>query len=158
MLCLYIHWKLNQDAPYYISDYEGRVVYALGKVCQGKEFYQCYQTLTDGMYLLRLGGGLFGRELNFPRKNATWNGCDSSGGDRNQLIFRISESRCVPLNNYRYNWRCDKPPIKDVSNAIATSFNVQSKAPTAGGTVRIYPFSFIYLFDIILCIFYLFIC
>jgi hypothetical protein len=31
------------------------------QVCDGVITYECYQTLTDGIYLLRLGGGLFGR-------------------------------------------------------------------------------------------------
>lgn len=55
-------WPLDVvGAPYYISDYAATNVVSSGKVCDGITFYECYQTLTDGVYILRLGGGLFGR-------------------------------------------------------------------------------------------------
>ena len=58
-------------SPYYISDNEGRLVYSSGKVCEGVGKYECYQTLVDGIYILRLGGGLFGRLTGFPKKKIT---------------------------------------------------------------------------------------
>lgn len=73
-------------APYYISDYEGRSLTAAGRVCDGITTFECYQTLTDGVYILRLGGGLFGRVTGFPMRNASWQGCDEQGGLHDQLV------------------------------------------------------------------------
>ena len=41
-------------------------MYSSGQVCGGVEKAECYQTLVDGIYILRLGGGLFGRLTGFP--------------------------------------------------------------------------------------------
>lgn len=76
-------------APYYISDYEGRTLFASGKICDGVAHYECYQTMTDGMYILRLGKGLFGSLLGFPLQNASWEACGESGGVRNQLVIIV---------------------------------------------------------------------
>jgi len=41
-------------APYYISEYQGRLVYSSGKVCNADSTsFECYQTLTNGVYTLR---------------------------------------------------------------------------------------------------------
>lgn len=115
-------------APYYISDFQGRMVYATGKVCHGVTTYECYQRINDGLYILRLGGGLFGRITGFPYKNASWHGCGEEGTDRDQFIFRIADGICTPIQKYRYTWRCDRPhPIN--SNAYS-----RTRAPTSGGT------------------------
>jgi hypothetical protein len=116
-------------APYYISDYQGRELAASGKVCVGAETTQCYQTLTDGIYILRLGGGLFGKQLGFPMKNATWNGCQRSGGVLDQFIFVIAGGQCNPVQIHHWATRCDRPaPI----NAAGYSSTL---SPTFGGTV-----------------------
>jgi len=46
---------LATGAPYYLSDKEGRFLYAMGKVCNGEVQYRCYLNVPDGIYLLRLG-------------------------------------------------------------------------------------------------------
>lgn len=129
-------WPLDvTGSPYFISDYQAKAMYAMGKVCNGVEFYECYQTLTDGLYLLRLGRGLFGPETGFPRANATWEGCGAFGDARTQFIFRITNGLCFPVNVFRYNHRCDRPSSELLSNAIADAYNINTKAPTSGGTV-----------------------
>jgi hypothetical protein len=115
-------------APYYISDYEGRLVYAMGKVCEGSLTYECYQRVSNGIYTLRLGGGLFGRITGFPKPNASWHGCGESGTDRDQLVFRIDNGVCTPLQKHRYTWRCDRPPL------LGSSYS-GTHAPTASGTM-----------------------
>ncbi len=115
-------------APYYISDFQGRMVYATGKVCHGVTTYECYQRINDGLYILRLGGGLFGRITGFPYPNASWHGCGEEGTDRDQFIFRIANGVCTPIQKHRYSWRCDRPsPIN--GNAYS-----RTRAPTSGGT------------------------
>ncbi|RYY84683.1 hypothetical protein EON63_08710 [archaeon] len=117
-------------APYYISDYEGRNLFFMGKVCDGVSTFECYQTLVDGVYTLRLGMGLFGPLTNFPFPNASWSGCEEQGGDRQQLIFRIRDGRCIPLQTYTYLTRCDRP------DAVNAQVGVEGVAvPTHGGTV-----------------------
>lgn len=73
-------------APYYISDYEGRELVMSGKVCHGVTKYECYQTMTDGTYILRLGGGAFGRLTGFPYNDSHWRGCGEEGGVHDQLV------------------------------------------------------------------------
>lgn len=120
-------WPLMvKGAPYYISDYQARTLYFLGKVCDDIHIYQCYQTLINGVYILRLGGGLFGREIGFPEKNATWEGCGESGTDRDQFIFQIENGVCRPIAVNRYTWRCYRP------NPVGWD---STPSPTKGGTV-----------------------
>eukprot|EP01032_Pedospumella_encystans_P015428 gene15428-17646_t len=97
-------------APYYISDYEGRNLTSAGSVCDGIITSMCYQTMSDGLYILRLGGGPFGRFTGFPMSNASWTGCGESGGLRDQLIFRIANSKCTPVQKFTYVSRCSLPP------------------------------------------------
>lgn len=66
-------------APYYISDSQARLVYSSGKVCSGVSTFECYQSLNDGVYILRLGGGLFGDLTGFPYHGANWFGCGANG-------------------------------------------------------------------------------
>lgn len=116
-------------APYYISDYQGRVVYATGKVCGGVIKYECYQTVPNGLYILRLGGGLFGRITGFPYPNASWSGCGNFGTDRDQFVFRIANGVCTSVQKHTYSWRCDRPGTVNVNSFTGT------KAPTSGGTI-----------------------
>lgn len=124
-------WSLTvTGAPWYISDYQARIVYSSGKVCQGVMTYECYQIIPDGIYILRIGGGLFGRLLGFPRGNATWSGCGVTlGTEREQLVFRISGGQCTALQVYEYTERCARPPSIDLASYSTTP------SPTAGGTV-----------------------
>jgi hypothetical protein len=125
-------WPLKvTGAPYYISDSQGRQLASSGKVC-GKDLThpsECYQTLTDGIYILRLGGGLFGRQLGFPLPTAKWEGCGSSGTYLDQLIFTIRGGQCEPLQKYHYSGRCDRPPPLNTAALSSTL------SPTFGGTV-----------------------
>lgn len=102
-------------APYYISDVEGRKVYSTGKVCNDGDAgfgswtiskYECYQTLLDGVYILRLGGGIFGRETGFPNPGAWWSGCGLTGTWDEQLVFQIDSNKCNPIQKFKYNARC----------------------------------------------------
>jgi hypothetical protein len=77
-------------APYYISDQTGRSLIAAGSVCEGVTTYECYQTITNGIYILRLGGGPFGRITGYPMSNASWHGCGESGGLHDQLVRSLS--------------------------------------------------------------------
>lgn len=122
-------------APYYISDSEGKLIYASGKMCYGVAFYECYQRLPDGQYLLRLGGGLFGRETHLPENGAHWEGCGRSGTHREQFLFGIIRGRCHPLQVFNYTTRCDRP--EPISAADTKSFwkNEYTQSPTGGGTV-----------------------
>eukprot|EP01033_Poteriospumella_lacustris_P005683 gene5683-4067_t len=122
-------WPLKvHGAPWYISDYEARVVYSTGKVCDQIATYECYQTIPDGLYILRLGGGLFGRLLDFPYARTNWTGCGASGDHLDQLVFRIAESKCTAVQVFRYANRCGRP------NAINTAAYSSTSAPTGGGT------------------------
>lgn len=125
-------WPLDAvNAPYYVSDYEGRTVYAMGNICDGVNTYQCYQRLEDGYYILRLGGGLFGRLTGLPYTNATWSGCGAYGTDRDQFVFRIKDKGkvCEAVQVTSYTDRCTRPGAIDRSDLSGTS------SPTAGGTV-----------------------
>lgn len=123
-------WPLvAAGAPYYISDIEGRKVVSAGKVCDDVIVYECYQRLIDGVYILRLGGGLFGRLTGYPYPTANWTGCGVQGTDRDQLIFRISGGNCIPLQVHRYSGRCDKPQPLNFRAFSSTA------APTGGGTL-----------------------
>lgn len=122
-------WPLKvHGAPWYISDYEARVLYSTGKVCDQIATYECYQTIPDGLYILRLGGGLFGRLLDFPYARTNWTGCGASGDHRDQLVFRIAESKCTAVQVFRYANRCGRP------TAINTAAYSSTFAPTGGGT------------------------
>ena len=124
-------WPLiATNAPYYISDIEGRRVVATGKVCESINTYECYQRLSDGVYILRLGGGLFGRLTNLPYINAQWEGCGFNGTDRTQFIFKIYSGVCYPLQAHTYASRCDRP------SPIDTSLPDSTLSPTFGGTVK----------------------
>jgi hypothetical protein len=52
---------------------------SLFQVCEGAVVYECYVTIKDGTYILRLGGGLFGLLTGYPQPGATWSGCGRSG-------------------------------------------------------------------------------
>lgn len=88
-------------APYYISDIRGRLLFFSGRVCDGIMRYECYQTLPSGQYMMRMGGGLFGKILGFPREGASWEGCGSNGTWRDQFMFEIVNQTCFPLENVR---------------------------------------------------------
>lgn len=123
-------WPLvATNAPYYISDIEGRRIVATGKVCENIRTYECYQRLSDGVYILRLGGGLFGRLTALPYINAQWQGCGFNGTDRTQFIFKIYGGICYPLQAFTYTSRCDRPTPVDASLPDSTL------APSFGGTV-----------------------
>ena len=103
----------------------------MGNICDGVNTYQCYQRLEDGYYILRLGGGLFGRLTGLPYTNATWSGCGAYGTDRDQFVFRIKDKGkvCEAVQVTSYTDRCTRPGAIDRSDLSGTSF------PTAGGTV-----------------------
>ena len=84
-------------APYYISDIRCRLLFFSGRVCDGILRYECYQTLPSGQYLMRMGGGLFGKILDFPRAGASWEGCGASGTWRDQFMFEIVNQTCFPM-------------------------------------------------------------
>jgi hypothetical protein len=123
-------WPLQvYGAPWYISDYQARVVYSTGKLCYGVSLWECYQTIQDGIYILRLGAGLFGELNGFPFTNANWTGCGASGGYRDQLVFRIANGQCETLQVFSYSSRCSHPPPINLAQYSSTA------PPTAGGTV-----------------------
>ena len=130
-------WPLDAwNAPFYISDLEGSAIVSMGNICVNEDtgapvdHYQCYQRIKDGFYLLRLGGGLFGRETGLPYHGAKWKGCGAEGDDRTQLIFRIADGKCTPIQAYTYVTRCDRPPALDMMTLLGLD-----EMPTAEGTV-----------------------
>lgn len=48
---------VSTGAQYFISDVEGYNLKAKGLMCNGDTKYQCFIRLTEGTYVLRLGGG-----------------------------------------------------------------------------------------------------
>jgi hypothetical protein len=69
--------------PYYISDLQRSMLVSGGMVCDGVLTYECYKMFADGVYLFRLGAGLFGTEYStYPTTNAYWSGCGVNGTDR----------------------------------------------------------------------------
>lgn len=122
-------WPLDAwNAPWYISTYQGRDLISMGNICEGVNHYQCYQRIRDGFYILRLGGGLFGRLTGLPYNESRWEGCGRSGTDRDQLIFRIDSGICTPLQVYTYTDRCSRPTAIDF-------FAVEGiEVPTAEGS------------------------
>ena len=134
-------------APYYISDYSATTVVSAGKVCNDVTFYECYQTLTDGVYILRLGGGLFGRltgtfnshvfalvyiiiiMTDFPHSDAKWSGCGRNGTYLDQFVFAIAKGVCTPVQVFRYTSRCVQPP------PVNEDYYSSTATPTKGGTV-----------------------
>ncbi len=129
-------WPLQvTGAPYYISDSQGRLVWASGKMCAGVAFYECYQTLPDGEYILRLGGGLYGRETRLPEDGAFWSGCGKTGGHREQMLFGVIRGACHALQIFNYTTRCAQP--EPVSTDIVSGFyqDQYTRAPSFGGTI-----------------------
>ena len=123
-------WPLDAwNAPFYISDYEGRAIVAMGNTCDNVNHYQCYERVKDGFYTLRLGGGLFGRLTGLPYTGAKWKGCGASGTDRDQLVFKISDNKCHPVQVFHFSNRCSRPPPIDRYHLSGL------EAPTASGTV-----------------------
>ena len=57
--------------------------------------FECYQSTNNGVYILRLGGGLFGDLLGFPQQGATWQGCGANGTVR-CLSFWVFLFRLFP--------------------------------------------------------------
>ncbi len=125
-------WPLVvSGAPYYISDYQGKQVAASGKVCRGIQESECYQTLTNGIYTLRLrrlGGFDDTNKTNYAPTPAFWRGCGENGTALDQFIFQIANGKCTPLQKYRYRSRCSRPPPLNPASYSST------KAPTHGGT------------------------
>lgn len=128
-------WPLTvYGAPYYISDYAGRTLYVRGRVCEGVAKYSCYQTLSEGVYTLRLGQGLFGPETGFPLPDYFYEGCGVRGTGRQQLVFKVEAGQCTALQVYNYTGRCDRPPAVNPVLSQALGETVLAP-PTAGGTV-----------------------
>jgi hypothetical protein len=126
-------WPLDTwNAPFYISDYEGRSIVSMGNTCEGVDHYQCYQRPKDGYYILRVGGGLFGRETGLPYAGAKWKGCGEEGTDRDQLIFKIANGACQPIQKFRYTTRCSQPPPIDryALDGVETPVAQGTAAPT----------------------------
>jgi len=123
-------WPLDTwNAPFYISDYEGRGIISMGNTCNNVDHYQCYQRPKDGYYILRVGGGLFGRETGLPYAGAKWKGCGAEGTDRDQLVFKIANGKCTAIQVFRYTTRCSQPP--PIDRYALDGIEV----PTAFGTV-----------------------
>jgi hypothetical protein len=122
-------WPLDAwNAPWYISTYDGYDLISMGKVCENVNQYQCYQRVRDGYYILRLGGGLFGRLTGLPYNNSRWTGCGEEGTDRDQLVFRIAAGECTPIQKFTFSDRCSRPPPIDF-------YAIEGiEVPTAGGT------------------------
>lgn len=116
-------------APYFISDIRGRLLFFSGRVCDGIMRYECYQTLPSGQYLMRQGGGLFGKILDFPREGASWEGCGTNGTWRDQLIFEIVNQTCSVLQVFHYNSTCSIPD--PAPNGIQDSAFGSTLFPTA---------------------------
>lgn len=136
-------WPLRvSGAPYYISNAEGREIFSSGKVCGGKEYHECYQTLDNGVYILRLGAGLhggYGGLTGFPHwRTARWEGCGGeSGGYRDQLIFRISDGVCTPIQKFHYGGdRCAKPPLLTAAVVPDAPFLVDEVINTFGDRTK----------------------
>ena len=66
------------NAYYYISDYEARNVYASGQICSNVYKWSCYQTLPDGLFILRLGRGPLGQDLGKELNALLYKDCTSS--------------------------------------------------------------------------------
>jgi hypothetical protein len=122
-------WPLDAwNAPWYISTYEAYDLISIGNVCDGIDHYQCYQRVRDGYYILRLGGGLFGRITGFPYNESRWEGCSMQGTDRDQLVFKIAGGECIPIQKFTFTDRCSRPPPIDFYALEGL------EVPTAGGT------------------------
>lgn len=138
-------------APYYISDWEGRVVYASGRICNNNTNYQCYVNAPDGVYILRLGernqfelitvryftvlfastgGGMFPSTTGYPLSGSSWQACGWEGTAREQLIFHLTEKECTPIQKFNYSSRCSRPPSVDLS-----PYGVKSSGKISGGTM-----------------------
>jgi hypothetical protein len=131
-------------APYYISNVEGLKIFSTGNVCNDGDAgfgkwtiskYECYQTLLDGVYILRLGGGLFGRETGFPNPGSWWEGCGLKGTWDEQLIFQVDKNKCNPIQKFKYNPRCRSsvsatygPPQYSDSNHKIALYEIGAKA------------------------------
>lgn len=117
-------------APYFISDVTGRTLYFSGRVCDGIATYECYQILPTGKYIMRMGGGLYGKDLLYPRAFANWQGCGVSGTDRDQLIFEIVNQTCVALQVFTYTSTCSVPPALPGAGADAAFGSVSRRLTT----------------------------
>ena len=80
----------------------GRNLTSAGKVCgTATATSMCYQTMSDGLYVLRLGGGLFGRLTGFPQSDASWEGCGQSGGIHDQMVrFSVCTMLAPSIPNF----------------------------------------------------------
>lgn len=116
-------------APYYISDASGNNLFFSGRICDGISTYQCYQTMPNGYYIMRMGAGHFGPLLGFPRPDAHWSGCGVNGTHRDQLTFRIVGGVCQPLQVYHFSTTCSIPTgLSDIGVDPAFPLNASASS------------------------------
>jgi len=98
---------------YYISTYVGDTLVSIGRVCpfiqSPNKLNQCYQTMYDGLYILRLGEQL-GIYNYTPALDSIWTGCNSTGGLKDQLVFRITNGECQTINIFNRSSSCHSLP------------------------------------------------
>ena len=136
---------IAEGAPYYISDQQGRQLYSVGKACDTGSLnrYECFIRLPDGLYTLRMGGGLFGRLLLFPRtKNATYEfppnfktGCNFTAEHRYQFTFRIMGKVCQQETTFfdKYPMHPSNNPTEDYDRCFVPQ-EVETMTPTSAPT------------------------
>lgn len=140
-------WPLTvYGSPYYISDFEGKNLYSQGKICYGDfSSNQCYQTLIDGLYRLRLGHGDIGNRLKYqvPLADSTWEGCGRKGTINEEFFFRILNGKCSPILIHPYSNKCEIPPEIDyeyfMNGGRPNFYNSPTFAPTFSPTISHSP-------------------
>ena len=81
-------------SQYFISDITGSCLIHSGTLCPEYFRSQCWQTLPEGEYMIRFGGGADVR-----RGSQTWDFCGMTGGMQEQLVFRIVNDSCTALGS-----------------------------------------------------------
>ena len=86
----------HKGTNYYISDAKGHRLVSTGTMCPWEGVRkECWQTLPEGDYTLRVSG-----DLSPHRASHTWEFCGRVGSAREMITFRIHDGKCDALLGY----------------------------------------------------------
>jgi len=93
--------SFHHGVNYYISDLEGRKLLSTGTKCDEFATQNCWQTLPDGDYVLRITG-----DLNVQSVTRSWSFCGRTGSISEMLVFTISNGECDAIEAYTRSTYC----------------------------------------------------
>jgi hypothetical protein len=91
----------HHGTNYYISDINGKRLVSTGTKCDTFTSQNCWQSLPDGEYILRVSG-----YLNKDGDNHAWAFCGRQGTTKNMLVFSVTDGQCDALEFYTRSTFC----------------------------------------------------